>query len=121
MMEELCVMDFSQDLDYWMIDDIYLEVRLLTTIYCQDILSHLQACCEGKYSIKKEHIVSEGKKNSKVKAKMSNLIIHMTIHFKNRFIKWKKSKKILVTDAVQRIRDACGTSWKNQTLPFLPK
>jgi len=49
MMEEVCVMDFSQDLDYWMIDDIYLE-----------------ACCEGKYSIKKEHVVTEVKKNSKV-------------------------------------------------------
>jgi len=49
MMEELCVMDFSQDLDYWMIEDIYLE-----------------ACCEGKYSIKKEYVVNEGKKNSKV-------------------------------------------------------
>eukprot|EP00090_Calanus_glacialis_P031394 TRINITY_DN5178_c0_g1_i1.p1 TRINITY_DN5178_c0_g1~~TRINITY_DN5178_c0_g1_i1.p1 ORF type:complete len:553 (-),score=146.49 TRINITY_DN5178_c0_g1_i1:174-1682(-) len=49
MMEELCVMDFSQDLDYWMIDDIYLE-----------------ACCEGKYSIKKEYVVTEDKKNSKV-------------------------------------------------------
>ena len=26
-MDELCVMDFYQDLGYWMIDDIYLEVQ----------------------------------------------------------------------------------------------
>ena len=25
-MDELCVIDFSQDLEYWMIDDLYLEV-----------------------------------------------------------------------------------------------
>ena len=25
-MDELCVMDFYQDLGYWMIEDIYLEV-----------------------------------------------------------------------------------------------
>ncbi|XP_023328907.1 potassium voltage-gated channel protein Shab [Eurytemora carolleeae] len=48
-LEELCVMDFSQDLDYWMIDDIYLE-----------------PCCEGKYTGTKEHVVEEVKKNSKV-------------------------------------------------------
>ena len=28
-MDELCVIDFSQDLEYWMIDDLYLEVILL--------------------------------------------------------------------------------------------
>ena len=26
-LDELCVMDFYQDLEYWMIDDIYLEVQ----------------------------------------------------------------------------------------------
>ena len=29
-MDELCVIDFSQDLEYWMIDDLYLEVQSLT-------------------------------------------------------------------------------------------
>ena len=65
MMEELCVMDFSQDLDYWMIDDIYLEVR--KSLVFQLALTYFsQACCEGKYSIKKEYVVTEDKKNSKV-------------------------------------------------------
>ena len=48
MMEDMCVMDFSQDLEFWMIEDIYLE-----------------ACCESKYSIRKEHVSNEVKKNSK--------------------------------------------------------
>ena len=30
-MDELCVIDFSQDLEYWMIDDLYLEVSLSDT------------------------------------------------------------------------------------------
>ena len=30
-MDELCVIDFSQDLEYWMIDDLYLEVSLSNT------------------------------------------------------------------------------------------
>ena len=30
------------------------------------ILSTFKACCEGKYSMRKEHIVSEVKKNTKV-------------------------------------------------------
>lgn len=48
-MDELCVIDFSQDLEYWMIDDLYLE-----------------ACCEPKYSGRKEHTINEVKKNSRV-------------------------------------------------------
>ena len=28
-MEDMCVMDFCEDLEYWMIDDVYLEVLYL--------------------------------------------------------------------------------------------
>ena len=55
MMDELCVIDFSEDLAYWMIDDIYLE-----------------ACCEGKYTGRKEHVIEEVKKNKKGKQESQN-------------------------------------------------
>ena len=66
-------MDFSQDLDYWMIDDIYLEVR--KSLVFQLALTYFsQACCEGKYSIKKEYVVTEDKKNSKVALKCKTVL-----------------------------------------------
>ena len=45
--DELCVMAFSDDLDYWCIDEVYLE-----------------SCCQNKYNTRKEHVVDEMKKEA---------------------------------------------------------
>ena len=43
--DEMCVLAFSEDLEYWGIDEIYLET-----------------CCQGKFNIRKEAIMEEMKK-----------------------------------------------------------
>ena len=43
--DEMCVLAFSEDLEYWGIDEIYLE-----------------SCCQNKFNIRKEAIMDEMKK-----------------------------------------------------------
>ncbi len=43
--DELCVMAFSMDLEYWDIDEVYIE-----------------NCCQNKYNVRKEHVLEEMKK-----------------------------------------------------------
>jgi hypothetical protein len=45
--DEMCVMAFADDLDYWKIDEVYLE-----------------SCCQNKFNTRKEHIVDEMKKEA---------------------------------------------------------
>ncbi|RWS17003.1 potassium voltage-gated channel protein Shab-like protein, partial [Dinothrombium tinctorium] len=47
LVEEMCVMAFSDDLDYWCIDDLYLE-----------------SCCQHKYHQRKEHVYEEMRKEA---------------------------------------------------------
>ena len=43
----MCVMAFSEDLDFWGIDEVYLE-----------------SCCQNKFNTRKEHVVDEMKKEA---------------------------------------------------------
>ncbi len=45
--DEMCVMAFSDDMDYWGIDEVYLE-----------------SCCQNKFNTRKEHVVEEMKKEA---------------------------------------------------------
>ncbi|RWS26600.1 potassium voltage-gated channel protein Shab-like protein [Leptotrombidium deliense] len=47
LVEEMCVMAFSDDLDYWGMDDLYLE-----------------SCCQHKYHERKEHVYEEMRKEA---------------------------------------------------------
>ena len=47
MIDEMCVLAFSDDLEYWMIDEVFLE-----------------SCCQNKYNTRKEHVVEEMKKEA---------------------------------------------------------
>ena len=44
-MEDICVLDYSQDLEYWGVDTIWLET-----------------CCESKYSARKQFIKDTSRK-----------------------------------------------------------
>merc|ERR1711963_361445 len=43
----MCVLAFSDDLEFWMIDEVYLE-----------------SCCQNKYNTRKEHVIEEMKKEA---------------------------------------------------------
>jgi potassium voltage-gated channel Shab-related subfamily B protein 1 len=45
--DEMCVLAFSDDLDFWGIDEVYMEV-----------------CCQNKYNTRKEHLVDEMQKEA---------------------------------------------------------
>ena len=45
--DEMCVMAFADDLDYWKIDEVYLE-----------------SCCQNKFNTRKEHVEEEMKKEA---------------------------------------------------------
>ena len=45
--DEMCVMAFGDDLDYWGIDEVYME-----------------SCCQNKFNTRKEHIEEEMKKEA---------------------------------------------------------
>lgn len=45
--DEMCVMAFADDLEYWKIDEIYLE-----------------SCCQNKFNTRKEHVEEEMKKEA---------------------------------------------------------
>ena len=46
--DEMCILAFSDDMEYWGIDELYLE-----------------ACCQNKYNTRKEHVIDEMKKAAK--------------------------------------------------------
>ncbi len=46
--DEMCVMAFSEDLEYWGIDDLFLE-----------------SCCQGKFNTRREHVLEEMKKEAR--------------------------------------------------------
>ena len=58
MVDEMCVMAFSDDLAYWGIDEIYLE-----------------ACCQNKFNLRKEAIMDE------IKKELLNLKVKMLVEF----------------------------------------
>ena len=47
--DEMCIMAFSDDLEYWMIHEVYLE-----------------SCCQNKYNIRKEFVIEEMKKEANI-------------------------------------------------------
>nr|XP_040583889.1 potassium voltage-gated channel protein Shab-like isoform X2 [Lepeophtheirus salmonis] len=46
--DEICVMAFSEDLDYWGIDEVYFE-----------------SCCQNKFNARKDHVIEEMKKEAR--------------------------------------------------------
>ena len=45
--DEMCVLAFADDLEYWGVDDLFLE-----------------ACCQNKFNTRKEHVLEEMKKEA---------------------------------------------------------